>query len=193
MIEELDLYKFYDEYYLVTAKGTPFVDIHRITKEQYNDIQTKVKNNHNAQIEYFAIYTITFYDYQKKLNTIKVEKNLFYSLKYLQAKELNRDFYLAINYLNQEDDETLNQIISSENTENKIVENSSFMELKKILLEEIKHKDLVRFNKYFFEGQTLKQIAESEGVSEQAVFYNLKNIRKKLAKNEKIKKFLKKT
>ncbi len=193
MIDKNDLYRFYDEYFLVTAKGTPFVDIHRITKEQYDDIRKKVRNKYGAQIEYFATYTITFYDYQNKLNSIKVDKKFFNSLKNLQVKELNREFYITMNYPNQEDDKMINQAISNENTENKIVDNSCFMELKKILLKEIKHKDLVRFYKYFIEGQTLKEIAESEGVSEQAVFYNLKNVRKKLAKNEKIKKFLKKT
>lgn len=193
MIDKNNLYRFYDEYYLVTAKGTPFVDIHRITKEQYDDIRKKVKNKYGAQIEYFATYTITFYDHQNKLNSIKVDKKFFNSLKYLQGKEINREFYITMNYPNQEDGKMINQAISNENTENRVVDNSCFMELKKILLEEIKHKDLVRFYKYFIEGQTLKEIAESEGVSEQAVFYNLKNVRKKLAKNEKIKKFLKKT
>ena len=112
MIDKNNLYRFYDEYYLVTAKGTPFVDIHRITKEQYDDIRKKVKNKYGAQIEYFAIYTITFYDYQNKLNSIKVDKKFFDSLKYLQGKELNREFYLTMNYPNQENGKMINQAIS---------------------------------------------------------------------------------
>ncbi|MBR3325234.1 MAG: sigma-70 family RNA polymerase sigma factor [Clostridia bacterium] len=180
--KEFAEYKLVKKFYIVWILNDTQKWEEEVTAEKYLQAVCERKENNNNPLCVPYYTTRRFYAKTKDMEDyIEIPRKVFHLIKEWQTTDLNHYFYITRRYRETKMDEFIETLPSEDNNPEQMLINQEKTEKFENFIENnLTEAQKNIFNKIVFDNKTQSEIARELNVSRQAIFENLKYIRKKI-------------